>query len=109
MAEHWIVVPAAWVRLPSVTPKAAFGRFSNANFLTREQDKEQGIGESMESIIQNAAGIFLTIMGVMQFLGLGCKLSDMPEEEKQTYRMKGLIHLNLSIIMFAIGVALLVK
>lgn len=62
----------------------------------------------MESIIQNAAGIFLTIMGVMQFLGLG-KLSDMSEEEKQTYRMKGLIHLNLSIIMFAIGVALLVK
>lgn len=38
----------------------------------------------MESIIQNAAGIFLTIMGVMQFLGLGCKLSDMSEEEKQT-------------------------
>lgn len=63
----------------------------------------------MESIIQNAAGIFLTIMGVMQFLGLGCKLSDMSKEEKQTYRMKGLIHLNLSIIMFAIGVALLVK
>lgn len=63
----------------------------------------------MESIIQNAAGIFLTIWGVMQFLALGYKLSNMSDDEIQTYRMKGLIHLNLSIIMFAIGVALLVK
>lgn len=63
----------------------------------------------MESIIQNAAGIFLTIMGVMQFLGLGCKLSDMSEEERQTYGTMARFHRNLSIIMFAIGVALLVK
>lgn len=63
----------------------------------------------MESIIQNAAGIFLTITGVMKFLGLGCKISNMPAEEIQTYRRKGLIHMNLSIMIFAIGVALLVK
>ena len=63
----------------------------------------------MESIIQNAAGIFLTIMGVMRFLGVGCVLYRIPAEEIQTYRRKGLIHMNLSIIAFAIGVALLVN
>lgn len=63
----------------------------------------------MESIIQNTAGIFLTIMGVMQFLALGYKLSNMSDDEIQTYGTKARIHRNLSIIMFAIGVALLVK
>ena len=63
----------------------------------------------MESIIQNAAGIFLTIMGVMQFLALGYKVSNMSDDEIQTYGTKVRIHKNLSIIMFAIGVALLVK
>ena len=32
----------------------------------------------MESIIQNAAGIFLTIWSVIQFLALGYKLSNSP-------------------------------
>lgn len=63
----------------------------------------------MESIIQNAAGIFLTIMGVMKFLALGYKLSNMSDDEIQTYGTRARFHRNLSIIMFAIGVALLMK
>lgn len=63
----------------------------------------------MESIIQNAAGIFLTIWGVMQFLALEYKLSNMSDDEIQTYGTRARFNRNLSIIMFAIGVALLVK
>lgn len=63
----------------------------------------------MESIIQNAAGIFLTIWSVMKFLALGYKLSNMSDDEIQTYGTRTRFHLNLSIIMFAIGVVLLVK
>jgi uncharacterized protein YjeT (DUF2065 family) len=57
------------------------------------------------SIVQIAAGIFLIIWGILKFLAVAARSAKI---EQETLPKKEKLRLILSIVMFAVGMALLI-